>query len=143
MQSPLANLSSANMNSNVLIIDGELSDLMSSMICDELSHSSHITGIYFADSISTHSLQLILSKIALINNISDVCFAQDYTIEALSLAMNALNSSCSKKTIWANLTDIGRQKVSAHSKNSLVTITDEIWAGQYEKNALRSAACSN
>lgn len=118
------------MNKNVLIIDGELSDLMSSMICDELSHSPHITCMYFANNISAHSIQLILGKIALINNISDICFGQDYTIEILSLAMNALNSSCAKKTIWANITDVGRQKVSAHSKNSLVTITNEIWPEQ-------------
>lgn len=137
-QTPLANLSSTNTNKDVLIIDGELSELMSSMICVELSYSSHINCMYFADHTSSRSLQLILSKIALMNNISDVCFAQCYTIEILSLAMNALNSSCSKKTIWVNITDVERQKISAHSKNSLVTITNEIWTEQHAKKAFCS-----
>ena len=122
------------MNKNILIIDGELSDLMCNIICDDLRHSPHITCMYFADNISPHSLQLFLRKVALINNISDVGFAQGYTLETLSLAMNAPNSSCSKKTILANITDVEQQKISAHSKNSLVTITNEIWTEQAAKN---------
>ena len=122
------------MNNNILIIDGELSDLMSSMICDELSDASQITCLYFANKISSHTLQVILSKIVLINNISDICFAQSYTMESLSLALDVLNPSCSKKTIWANITDIERQKVAVHSKNSLVTITNKFWPEKHTKN---------
>ncbi len=130
------------MSSHVLIVDGELSDLLSCMICDDLSHSPHITGVYFTNSISSHSLQLILSKIAMMTNISDIFFAQDYTVDALSLAINALDSSCSKKTIWANLTDVERKQLSTHITNSCVTITEEIWTAQPEDHALRSAACA-
>lgn len=112
------------MNKNALIIDGELSELMSNIICDELSHSSHITSVYFADNISAHSLQLILNKIAFTDNISDVYFAQDYKQEILSLAINLLNSSRSKKTIWAHVTDIEQQEIAGYSNSSLVTITN-------------------
>ena len=137
-QSPLAQLSSTNIDKNVLTIDGELSDLMSSMICDELSYSPHITCISFAGNMSPHSMQFILSKIVLINNISDVCFAQNYTVDILSLAMNALNSSRSKKTIWANITDIEQQKISALFKNSLVILTNEIWGNEQHAKTLLS-----
>ncbi len=123
-QSPLANLSSTNINNNILIIDGELSELMCNTICEDLSHSPQITGMYFAAPLSPHTLQTILNQVALINCITDVYFSQDYTVEMLSLAMSALNSSHSKKTIWANISDIGRKKISVHGKNPLVTINE-------------------
>lgn len=132
-QSPLANLSSTNINKNALIIDGELSELLCSKICSELDHSPHITHIYFTDTISSHSLELILSKVALINTISDICFGQGYTDKTLGLAMKALDSSLSKKTIWTNTSDVGYQELSARSKNSLVSIVNEIRAELHEE----------
>lgn len=132
-QSPLANLSSTNLNKNALIIDGNLSEFLCSTICNELSHSPHITYLYIADTISSHLLDLILSKVALINTISDICFSQGHTTGTLALAIKALNSSSSKKTIWINTTDVGYHEISAHSENSLVTIINEIRAKQYEE----------
>lgn len=125
-QSPLPYFSSINPNKNVLKIDGELSELMCTIICDELNQTPQITCLFFANNISIRSLQFIITKVALIDNISDLCFEQGYTIEILSLVMIALNASSSKKTIWTTLTDIGKQKVSVLSKNSLVTISDGI-----------------
>lgn len=110
------------MNSNVLTIDGDLSDFMSCIICDELSQSSCITCMYFIGPISAHSLQLILGKVALIQAITDVFFAQGYTSELISVAVNALSASYSKKTIWVSIDDAAKNAILKHNKDSLITV---------------------